>query len=177
MYRRANETRVAHSLLSFIPTHVSHCTRSWVDAALDCKLDRVFMPHGIGHHLGLDVHDVSESGPVPKGPVQPGYVLTVEPGAYLIPPLLARARADPRVAPFVDFDAVEALMREGLGGVRIEDNVVMLADVPALSAEEQVAGLQGQLYNLTVAAGVVKGMAEVEEVMLQEWRPEATMFC
>ncbi|KXZ43505.1 hypothetical protein GPECTOR_88g448 [Gonium pectorale] len=144
----------------------------WLDAALDAKLDRVFMPHGIGHHLGLDVHDVSDAGPVPKGPLAPGHVLTVEPGAYLIAPLLARARTDPRVAPFVDFGAAEALMRGGLGGVRIEDNVLVL-DAGA-SGEQGVAaapGLRGRLYNLTEAAGVPKAMAEVEEVMRQEWRP------
>ncbi|GLC33598.1 hypothetical protein PLESTB_000093400 [Pleodorina starrii] len=146
----------------------------WLEAALDLKVDRVFMPHGIGHHLGLDVHDVSETGPVPKGAVQPGHVLTVEPGGYLIPPLLARARADPRVAPFVDFDAAEALIRAGLGGVRIEDNVVVLAEAP-VAAAAATAGLQGRLFNLTVAAGVAKEMAEVEEVMRQEWRPEAAM--
>ncbi|EFJ45292.1 hypothetical protein VOLCADRAFT_106021 [Volvox carteri f. nagariensis] len=151
---------------------------SWLEAALHVKLDRVFMPHGIGHHLGLDVHDVSETGPVPKGPVQPGHVLTVEPGAYLIPALLARARNDPGVAPFLDFDAAEALVRCGLGGVRIEDNVVVLAEAPppAALAAAPPLGLQGRLYNLTVAAGVAKEMAEVEEVMRQEWRPEAAML-
>ncbi|GLI59795.1 hypothetical protein VaNZ11_001760 [Volvox africanus] len=147
---------------------------SWLEAALEVKLDRVFMPHGIGHHLGLDVHDVSETGPVPKGPVQPGHVLTVEPGAYLIPPLLARAMADPRVAPFVNFDVAGALIRSGMGGVRIEDNVLVLSEaLPGVTA----AGLQGRLYNLTVAAGVVKEMAGVEEVMRQEWRPEAAIMC
>ncbi|GIL83445.1 hypothetical protein Vretimale_11190 [Volvox reticuliferus] len=146
---------------------------SWLEAALEVKLDRVFMPHGIGHHLGLDVHDVSEAGPVPRGPVQAGHVLTVEPGAYLIPPLLARAMTDLRIAPFVDFDAAEALIRSGMGGVRIEDNVLVLSEPPP---GVKAAGLQGRLYNLTVAAGVVKEMAGVEEVMRQEWRPEAAMM-
>lgn len=63
---------------------------SWLEAALEAKVDRTFMPHGVGHHLGLDVHDVSEAGPVPRGALLPGHVVTVEPGAYLIPPLLAK---------------------------------------------------------------------------------------
>ena len=49
------------------------------DELLQKKVDRVFMPHGISHHLGLDVHDVSSEGPVPKV-LQAGHVITCEPG-------------------------------------------------------------------------------------------------
>ncbi|KAG2494091.1 hypothetical protein HYH03_007730 [Edaphochlamys debaryana] len=166
---------------------------SWIEAALDLKLDRTFMPHGIGHHLGLDVHDVSDTGPVPKGPLRPGTVVTVEPGAYLIPPLLAKARADPKLAAFINLDACDALVRQGLGGVRIEDNVVLLdpASDPVVAAAVEgmadsdmgpvggtagTAGLYGRLYNLTMAAGVPKEMAAVEEVMLEDWRPAECML-
>jgi Xaa-Pro aminopeptidase len=51
-----------------------------LEALLAAKLDRTFMPHGLGHYLGLDVHDVSDTGPVPKAALQPGHVITVEPG-------------------------------------------------------------------------------------------------
>lgn len=90
------------------------------EAALAAKVDRLFMPHGLGHFLGLDVHDVSDVGPVPKV-LQPGYVVTCEPGLYFIPPLLDKAAVDERQAPFIDFDKARSLT--GLGGVRIEDNV------------------------------------------------------
>eukprot|EP00198_Chlamydomonas_reinhardtii_P012368 XP_001701705.1 predicted protein [Chlamydomonas reinhardtii] len=90
-----------------------------------------------------------------RGPLAPGMVVTVEPGAYLIPPLLAKARADPKVAPFINFDLAESLAAGGLGGVRIEDN--------------------GRLFNLTVAAGCAKEMREVEDVMAEEWRPAEAM--
>ena len=50
-----------------------------VEELLQRKVDRVFMPHGISHHLGLDVHDVSSEGQVPKM-LQAGHVITCEPG-------------------------------------------------------------------------------------------------
>ncbi|KAG2435289.1 hypothetical protein HXX76_007365 [Chlamydomonas incerta] len=150
---------------------------AWLDAALELKVDRTFMPHGVGHHLGLDVHDTSDTGPVPKGPLAPGMVVTVEPGAYLIPPLLAKARADPRVAPFINFELAEALAAGGLGGVRIEDNVLLLDGGKGAAAGGGVsgAGVQGRLFNLTVAAGCAKEMREVEDVMAEEWRPAEAM--
>ncbi len=124
-------------------------------------------------------------------------MVTVEPGAYLIPPLLAKAAKDPKAAPLLNLEAAEALVRSGLGGVRIEDNVAYLGDdwmgqraggaqgdaqrAAARAAAHPAAaaalagGVQGRLMNLTVAAGVVKGLAEVEGVMRQEWRPEEGM--
>jgi Xaa-Pro aminopeptidase len=157
-----------------------------LEAALDAKVDRVFMPHGVGHFLGLDVHDVSDAGPVPKGPLRAGYVVTVEPGAYLIRPLLAKARADPAQAAMVDVDLAERLMAGGLGGVRIEDNVAVVALPPHAAADAAGpgagAGAQREgggrcctLLNLTEAAGVAKEVADVEAVMGQEWAPGPAM--
>lgn len=95
-----------------------------------------FFPHGIGHLLGLQVHDVggfmaSEAGGVadkPEGhrylrltrPLQAGMVVTIEPGLYFIPALLRGLRASPQAAN-VNWDAVERLSR--YGGIRIEDDV------------------------------------------------------
>jgi Xaa-Pro aminopeptidase len=64
-----------------------------VDQLMKAKVDRVFMPHGLGHHLGLDVHDMADEGPVPVK-LQPGYVVTCEPGCYFMPMLIDRALAD-----------------------------------------------------------------------------------
>ena len=99
-----------------------------------------FFPHGIGHLLGLQVHDVggfmaSEAGGVadkPEGhrylrltrPLQPGMVVTIEPGLYFIPTLLRQLRAGPHAAQ-VDWQVVERLSR--YGGVRIEDDVACRA--------------------------------------------------
>jgi Xaa-Pro dipeptidase len=95
-----------------------------------------FFPHGIGHLLGLQVHDVggfmaSQDGGVadkPEGhrylrltrPLQAGMVVTIEPGLYFIPMLLRERWAGPHAAQ-VDWAAVERLSR--YGGIRIEDDV------------------------------------------------------
>jgi len=102
---------------------------------------KTFFPHGIGHLLGLQVHDVGgfmldETGGVadkPEGhrylrltrPLQAGMVVTIEPGLYFIPMLLRELRASPQ-AGRVDWAAVERLSR--YGGIRIEDDVACRAD-------------------------------------------------
>jgi Xaa-Pro dipeptidase len=98
----------------------------------------VFLPHGIGHLLGLEVHDVGgfmrspEGGDIPKPPGHPylrltrtleeGFVVTMEPGIYFIPQLLAAARADARGGQ-INWPRVEALSR--FGGIRIEDDLAV----------------------------------------------------
>lgn len=106
------------------------------EAMVEAGVTKPFFPHGIGHLLGLQVHDVggfmaSESGGVadkPEGhrylrltrPLQAGMVVTIEPGLYFIPLLLRELRASPNAAQ-VDWAAVERLSR--YGGIRIEDDV------------------------------------------------------
>lgn len=102
---------------------------------LDTGLSAVFFPHGLGHPIGLQVHDVAgfsdEDGaliPRPAGhpflrmtrTLEPGMVVTIEPGIYFIPTLLAKLKQRPE-AKAVDWDTVERLLP--YGGVRIEDEV------------------------------------------------------
>jgi Xaa-Pro dipeptidase len=105
-------------------------------AALEAGVTGVFFPHGIGHLLGAQVHDVGGViGERPKGHpylrltrmLEPGVVVTVEPGIYLIDSLLAQAHADERRA-HIDWTVVEEL--KPFGGVRIEDNVATTASKP-----------------------------------------------
>jgi Xaa-Pro dipeptidase len=112
-------------------------------SALELGVTGVFFPHGIGHLLGLQVHDVGGvMGDVegherqrPEGHpylrltrmLEPGVVVTVEPGIYLIDSLLAAAHADSRRS-YIDWAVVEEL--RPFGGIRIEDNVVATASVP-----------------------------------------------
>ena len=112
-------------------------------AALERGVTSVFFPHGIGHLLGLQVHDVGgvmgdsqgHERQRPEGHpylrltrmLEPGVVVTVEPGIYLIDSLLARAHADSRRA-HIDWAVVEEL--KPFGGIRIEDNVVATAAQP-----------------------------------------------
>ena len=112
-------------------------------AALELGVTSVFFPHGIGHLLGLQVHDVGGvMGDVqgherrrPEGHpylrltrmLEPGVVVTVEPGIYMIDSLLAAAHADTRRA-HIDWSVVEEL--KPFGGIRIEDNVATTAAEP-----------------------------------------------
>ncbi|MBI5883031.1 MAG: aminopeptidase P family protein [Elusimicrobia bacterium] len=113
---------------------------------------RLFYPHGIGHMLGLDVHDAAGGRgrrlPNPtKIPVrfvarlEPGFVFTVEPGIYFIPALLNDPANRRKFRGSVDFARAEGYL--GFGGVRIEDDIVVtekgppvdLTDVPKEIAE------------------------------------------
>lgn len=111
------------------------------EALLAERITATFFPHGIGHLLGLQVHDIGgfmadDSGtlsPKPEGHpylrltrhLEPGMVVTIEPGFYFIPTLLNKLRATPQGAA-VNWPLVERLAR--FGGVRIEDDVVCCAD-------------------------------------------------
>jgi len=139
-YREVHLT--AHRILGDVLRQIG-LTRIPGQAALEAGVTRVFFPHGIGHLLGLQVHDVGGimgdvQGAERKRPeghphlrltrmLEPGVVVTVEPGIYLIDSLLAAAHADERRA-HIDWAVVEEL--KPFGGVRIEDNVVATASIP-----------------------------------------------
>ena len=110
------------------------------EAALERELDRTFLPHGLGHHLGLQVHDVGGHQITPAGdrsppparaphlrttrPLEAGHVVTIEPGLYFIPLLLDQLRASAH-AECVDWALVDAL--RPCGGIRVEDDVHVTA--------------------------------------------------
>jgi Xaa-Pro dipeptidase len=109
-------------------------------SAVGTGVTRVFLPHGIGHLLGLEVHDVgglmrtAEGGEIerPEGHpylrltrvLEAGFVVTMEPGIYFIPQLLEAARADGR-GRHINWSRVEALAH--FGGIRIEDDLAVTA--------------------------------------------------
>jgi Xaa-Pro dipeptidase len=132
----------AHRILGDVMQQVG-LTKLPGQAALESGVTSVFFPHGIGHLLGLQVHDVGgvmgdakgHERERPKGHpylrltrmLEPGVVVTVEPGIYLIESLLAAAHADERRA-HIDWTVVEEL--KPYGGVRIEDNVAATTHKP-----------------------------------------------
>jgi Xaa-Pro dipeptidase len=132
----------AHGILGDVMQRVG-LTKVSAQTAVETGVTAVFFPHGIGHLLGLQVHDVGgvmgdakgRERERPKGHpylrltrmLEPGVVVTVEPGIYLIDSLLAAARADERRA-HIDWAVVEEL--KPYGGVRIEDNVAATAGKP-----------------------------------------------
>jgi Xaa-Pro dipeptidase len=115
--------------------------RGSADAAIASGAVSAFFPHGIGHLLGLQVHDVGglQAGPAggslprPEGHpflrltrrLEPGFVVTMEPGIYFIDSLLARLRGTPAEA-VVNWSRVAQL--RPFGGIRIEDDLAVTAD-------------------------------------------------
>ena len=121
---------------------------------------------GLGHLIGLDVHDMESFGEDRIGygggtersslfglrslrlakPLREGMTVTVEPGLYFIPQLIDAWRAEARHASMIDYEAFERM--KGFGGIRIEDDVVVTAD-------------GGRVLGPAVA----KSVAEIEERM------------
>lgn len=113
-------------------------TRCDANEAVDTGLSSVFLPHGIGHLLGLQVHDVggwmrsAEGGEIPRPPghdhlrltrvLEPGFVVTMEPGIYFIDQLLNEARADSR-GQNINWTRVQQL--RPFGGIRVEDDLAV----------------------------------------------------
>ena len=115
--------------------------RGNVDRAVQTGAYALFFPHGLGHMLGLDVHDMECLGEDHVGytedirrdsrfginrlrlakPLAPGFVVTVEPGIYFIPQLIQQWRAENRFSDLIDYGKLESYL--DFGGVRIEDDV------------------------------------------------------
>ena len=110
--------------------------------AVEAGAHALFMPHGIGHLLGLDVHDMEDIGNVlghkrnaarrgPFGlnylslnrPLRSGFVMTVEPGVYFIPALIERWRNEKKFPEFINYDRLDSWL--SFGGIRIEDDVLV----------------------------------------------------
>ncbi len=114
---------------------------------------RLFFPHGLGHLLGLQVHDVGGHLAGPDGQrlkspdaypklrllrsLEPGFVLTIEPGLYFIDSLLRELR-EHELASQVDWPRIEKL--RACGGIRIEDNLLVTTDGAINLTREAFAG-------------------------------------
>jgi Xaa-Pro dipeptidase len=119
----------------------------------------LFFPHGLGHLIGLDVHDV---GGYPPGveriqepgikylrmrrKLEPGMVVTVEPGVYFVDAILEPALKDPHLAQYLNVEVLNKY--RDLGGVRIEDDVVIL---------------ENGILNLTES--IPKTISDIEKIM------------
>ncbi|MCD8174169.1 MAG: aminopeptidase P family protein [Alistipes sp.] len=111
--------------------------------AVNAGAHALFMPHGLGHMMGLDVHDMEDIGEKYVGydletkrstelgvsalrmgrRLQPGMVMTVEPGIYFIPAYIAKWKSEGLNAQFVNYDKAEEYC--GFGGIRIEDDLLI----------------------------------------------------
>lgn len=124
---------LAHEKLGQLLVDAKLATVS-AEAAVETGLTRVLFPHGLGHSLGVQVHDVAcrRRDPKPTNPflrmtrtLAEGMVFTIEPGLYFIDHLLQEAKAGAH-ADALDWAAVEALAP--FGGIRIEDDVHVTAE-------------------------------------------------
>lgn len=127
--------------------------RMSAESAVESGVSSVFFPHGLGHYIGLQVHDVgglqqSDAGGSIARPaghpylrltrtIDSGQVMTIEPGLYFIDMLLAELKSRPEAAA-VNWDKVDAFRR--YGGIRIEDDVVC-GDTPENLTRDAFAAL------------------------------------
>jgi Xaa-Pro aminopeptidase len=114
-----------------------------VDEAVAAGAHALFMPHGLGHMMGLDVHDMESLGENYVGyndevkrssqfglaflrfalPFKSGHVFTVEPGCYFIPELITQWKSEKKFTEFINYGKIDSYM--SIGGIRIEDNVLI----------------------------------------------------
>jgi Xaa-Pro aminopeptidase len=117
-----------------------------IDSAVAAGAHALFFPHGLGHMMGLDVHDMEDYGQIHVGygdgfepsmqfgtkylrlarKLEAGFVLTVEPGIYFIPQLIDQWRAAGEHSEFLVWDEIEKF--KDFGGIRIEDDYLITAD-------------------------------------------------
>ena len=115
-----------------------------VNEAVAAGAHALFMPHGLGHMMGLDVHDMEDLGQIYVGyddetrPIdqfgtsslrmgrrlQEGFVITDEPGCYFIPALIDQWRAQGMHKEFLNYDKVETF--KDFGGIRLEDDILII---------------------------------------------------
>ncbi len=106
----------------------------------------LFFPHGLGHMLGLDVHDMENLGEKYVGydesvsrseqfgfaylrmgkPLKEGFVLTIEPGIYFIPELIDIWRKENKHKGFINYEKLNSYL--DFGGIRIEDNILVTSE-------------------------------------------------
>ncbi len=117
-----------------------------MDEAVAQGAHALFLPHGLGHMLGLDVHDMEDLGEDYVGydeevlrsnqfglsylrfgkKFTEGNIITVEPGIYFIPALLEKWKAEKKFIDFINYNKAESYL--GFGGIRIEDDVLVTSN-------------------------------------------------
>lgn len=146
-----------------------------VDSLVEQGAHALFFPHGVGHLIGLDVHDMELFGDaVGYAPgrkrstdfglkslrcdvdLAPGMCVTVEPGIYFVPAILQHPEFRSRFAGSVDFDRAETFLAmndgRGFGGIRLEDDVLITEDGRENLTEEMpidredISDLVGSVY-------------------------------
>ena len=120
--------------------------RGDVDEMVACGISGLFMPHGLGHNMGMDVHDMEDLGENYVGygderqrspllgmgnlrmarDLKPGHVISDEPGIYFIPALIEQWKREGTDKGFVNYDKLAGYY--DFGGIRLEDDVLVTPD-------------------------------------------------
>lgn len=138
-----------------------------VEDIVDAGAHALFFPHGLGHMLGLDVHDMEGLGEDYVGydetykrseqfglrglrlarKLQRGFVVTVEPGCYFIPALMEQWEAEGTCKDFINFETAKQFSE--FGGIRIEDDVYISRDGHRILGQQipkTIAGIEGRMH-------------------------------
>lgn len=127
------------------------------DEAVAAGAHAMFLPHGLGHMMGMDVHDMEGLGQTNVGfdeetrpnleqfgtnalrmgrRLQKGFVVTDEPGIYFIPALIDEWKVDGHCKEFINFDLLETY--KDFGGIRIEDDILITEDGCRFIGEKRI---------------------------------------
>ncbi|GHV62920.1 Xaa-Pro aminopeptidase [Bacteroidia bacterium] len=127
-----------------------------IDKAVESGAHALFMPHGIGHMMGLDVHDMEDLGQKLVGydktvqpstifgiaslrmgrELQPGFVVTDEPGCYFIPELIDQWKQKGLFTEYLNYDKIETY--KNFGGIRIEDDILITENGCKLLGDKRI---------------------------------------
>lgn len=146
---------LTHALIAQLLVSIGIIQNLTPQAAYEKGLTKIFYPHGIGHFLGIQVHDVAgfqnangnllqrdQNHPALRvvRTLEKGMVMTVEPGIYFIPSLIENARQNPDQAIYLNNMLIHTLMP--FGGARDEDNIVITDSVPRNLTAEAFAEIE-----------------------------------
>lgn len=127
-----------------------------VEEAVAAGAHALFMPHGLGHMMGIDVHDMEDLGQCYVGyddevrpsdqfglaslrmgrRLQEGFVITDEPGCYFIPALIDKWRTEKMHTSFLNYETIEKF--KDFGGIRLEDDILITADGSRFTGEKHI---------------------------------------
>ena len=127
-----------------------------VEEAVAAGAHALFLPHGLGHMMGLDVHDMEDLGQIYVGyddetrpssqfglaslrmgrRLQEGFVMTDEPGCYFIPALIDQWKAEKKYTDFLNYEAIESF--KDFGGIRLEDDILITPEGSRFLGEKRI---------------------------------------
>lgn len=127
-----------------------------VNEAVAAGAHALFMPHGLGHMMGIDVHDMEDLGQCYVGyddeirpsdqfglaslrmgrRLQEGFVITDEPGCYFIPALIDKWKAENMHKDFLNYEAIEKF--KDFGGIRLEDDILIIPGGSRFTGEKHI---------------------------------------